>query len=136
MVCDAGKLIMGISRIVLEPTRVTPAVIMEDGLISITGRSIPDDAANFYRPMQEWIKEYTASKWDETKVILSFEFINSSSTKWIYGIIKELARYPGVREKVTIEWHYEKGDDELYELGKIIHTFIDCPFIFYETERN
>ena len=53
----------------------------------------------------------------------------------IYGLIKELALYPGVHDKVTIEWHYEKGDEELFELGKIIHTFINCPFLFYEIER-
>lgn len=126
---------MGISKIELESTKVTPAVIMQEGLISFKGRSIPDDAADFYRPMQIWIKEYINEKWDETKVVLAFEFINTSSTKWIYGLIKELALYPGVHDKVTIEWHYEKGDEELFELGKIIHTFINCPFLFYEIER-
>ena len=39
-------------------------------------------------------------------------------------------------EMVSIEWYYEKGDDELYELGQIIHSFIDCPFIYYETEQT
>lgn len=126
---------MGISKIELEPTKVTPAVLMQEGLISFKGRSIPDDAAGFYKPMQEWIKEYVATSWDTTRVILAFEFINTSSTKWIYGLIKELAHYPGVHDRVTVEWYYEKGDEELFELGQIIQTFIDCPFLFYETEH-
>ena len=36
---------------------------------------------------------------------------------------------------ISIEWYYEKGDDDQYELGQILHSFIDCPFIFYETEQ-
>ncbi|MCK7541576.1 MAG: hypothetical protein MZV63_67175 [Marinilabiliales bacterium] len=54
----------------------------------------------------------------------------------IYAIVKRLALYPNVHEMVSIEWYYEKGDDELYELGQIIHSFIDCPFIYYETEQT
>jgi len=126
---------MPLTRIELEPTKVTPAVIMQDGFISIKGRSIPEDAADFYRPLQKWIREYTATSSQETQVILGFDFINSSSTKWIYSLIKELALYPGVYDRIKVEWYYERGDEELHELGKILHTFIDCPFLFYETEQ-
>lgn len=126
---------MALTRIELESTKVTPAVVMQDGFISIKGRSIPDDAAGFYKPLKKWIEEYTATSSEETRVILGFEFINSSSTKWIYSLIKELALYPGVRDRIKVEWHYERGDEELHELGQIIHTFIDCPFLFYETEH-
>ncbi len=41
-----------------------------------------------------------------------------------------------VHEMVSIEWFYEKGDEDQYELGQIIHSFIDCPFIYYETEQT
>lgn len=94
-----------------------------------------ENAGDFYRPLKEWIANYVAASTEETRVVLAFEYINTSSTKWVYSMITELAGYRNVREKIKIEWHYEKGDDELFELGKIIHTFIDCPFLFYETEQ-
>jgi hypothetical protein len=126
---------MVLSKIELEQTRVTPAVLMQEGLISIKGRSITENAGDFYRPLKQWITDYVAYFTEETRVILAFEYINTSSTKWVYGIISELATIPNVHKNVKVEWHYEKGDDELFELGKIIRTFINCPFLFYETEQ-
>jgi hypothetical protein len=125
---------MEISKIELNATRETPVVVMQEGLISIKGRSIIENAGDFYKPLYKWVTDYVAESVEATRVKFAFEFINTSSTKWIYSIVKELARYTNVHSKLTIEWHYEKGDDELFELGEIIHSFIDCPFLFYEAE--
>lgn len=127
---------MGLNNIEIQPTRVTPEVVFREGLLSIRGRSIPEAAADFYKPLEEWIEGYVVESDADTRVVLSFDFINTASTKWIYAIIKKLARYRDVHKKVKVEWYYENGDDELYELGHIIHSFIDCPFIYYETEQS
>jgi len=125
---------MGISRIELNATRETPVVVMQAGLISIKGRSIIENAGDFYKPLYQWVTDYVASSDEATRVTFAFEFINTSSTKWIYSIVKELAKFKNVYRNLTIEWHYEKGDEELFELGEIIHSFIDCPFLFYEAD--
>jgi hypothetical protein len=127
---------MGAEVIKIEPTRVTPEVLFLEGHLEIRGRSIPDNPADFYRPLDEWVAAYMAQPPVRTRVILSFDFINTASTKWVYAIIKKLAGYTNVHELVSIEWFYEKGDDDLFELGHIIHSFIDCPFIYYETEQT
>jgi hypothetical protein len=125
---------MGISKIELAGARETPVVLMQEGLITIKGRSIIENAGDFYKPLYQWVTDYITASSEETRVIFAFELINTSSTKWIYSIVKELSKFKDVHNKLTIEWHYEKGDEELVELGEIIHTFIDCPFLFYETE--
>lgn len=127
---------MGLDIIKIEPTKVTPGVLFLEGHLEIKGRSIPENASDFYRPLEEWVAEYIKQPEVRTRVVISFDFINTASTKWVYGIIKRLALYPNVHDLVSIEWYYEKGDDELYELGQIIHSFIDCPFIYYETEQT
>jgi hypothetical protein len=127
---------MGTEIIKIEPTRVTPGVLFLEGHLEIRGRSIPDNPADFYRPLDEWITAYLVRPPVRTRMILSFDFINTASTKWVYSIVKKLAAYSNVHELVSIEWFYEKGDDELFELGQIIHSFIDCPFIYYETEQT
>lgn len=127
---------MGNEIIKIEPTKVTPEVLFLEGHLEIRGRSIPDNPADFYRPLEEWVTAYLARPPVRTRVILSFDFINTASTKWVYAIIRKLAEYTNVHELVSIEWFYEKGDDELYELGQIIHSFIDCPFLYYETEQT
>lgn len=127
---------MGLDKISIEPTRITPFVSFDEGLLEISGRSITEAAADFYRPLEVWVGDYVTDCRAKTRVVLSFDFINTSSTKWIYAIIKRLALYPDSQENLLVEWYYEKGDDEMYELGQIIHSFIDCPFIYYETDPS
>jgi hypothetical protein len=126
---------MALSIIRIEPTKVTPEVLFLEGHLEIRGRSISENSTDFYRPLEEWVASYVEQTELRTRVIFSFEFINTASTKWVYAIVKRLALYRNVRDLVSIEWYYEKGDDDQYELGQIIHSFIDCPFIFYETEQ-
>jgi hypothetical protein len=126
---------MALSIIRIEPTKVTPEVLFLEGHLEIRGRSISENSTDFYRPLEEWVASYVEQTELRTRVIFSFEFINTASTKWVYAIVKRLALYRHVRDLVSIEWYYEKGDDDQYELGQIIHSFIDCPFIFYETEQ-
>jgi hypothetical protein len=126
---------MTLSIIRIEPTKVTPEVLFLEGHLEIRGRSISENSTDFYRPLEEWVASYVEQTELRTRVIFSFEFINTASTKWVYAIVKRLALYRNVRDLVSIEWYYEKGDDDQYELGQIIHSFIDCPFIFYETEQ-
>jgi len=126
---------MALNIIRIEPTKVTPEVLFLEGHLEIRGRSISENSTDFYRPLEEWVATYVEQTEMRTRVILSFEFINTASTKWVYAIVKRLALYRNVRDMVSIEWYYEKGDDDQYELGQILHSFIDCPFIFYETEQ-
>lgn len=127
---------MGLKAIEIKPTRVTPEVSFSEGLLSIKGRSITETSADFYKPLIEWVEKYVEETNLSTRVVLSFDFINTGSTKWLYSIIKHLSRYRDVHTNLRIEWFYENGDDELYELGQILHSFIDCPFIYYEVEQS
>lgn len=128
--------IMGLDIIKIEPTRVTPQVLFLEGHLEIRGRSISENSTDFFRPLEDWVAAYVDQTEVRTRVVLAFDFINTASTKWVYAIVKRLAQYRNVHEMISIEWYYEKGDEDQYELGQIIHSFIDCPFIFYETEQT
>jgi hypothetical protein len=127
---------MGLDIIKIEPTKVTPQVLFLEGHLEIRGRSISENSTDFFRPLEDWVAAYVDQTEVRTRVVLAFDFINTASTKWVYAIVKRLAQYRNVHEMISIEWYYEKGDEDQYELGQIIHSFIDCPFIFYETEQT
>jgi hypothetical protein len=127
---------MSLENIYIKSTRSTPEVSFSEGLLSIRGRSIPEAAAEFYKPLEQWAEMYATDTEVDTRVVFSFDFINTASTKWVYAIIKKLARYRDVHKRLKVEWYYETGDDDLFELGHIIQSFIDCPFIYYETEQS
>jgi hypothetical protein len=123
-----------IDRYTAEPTKRTPRIVLEQGRIFILGRSIPEDTAEFYRPVYEWIMNYTRINGNKTTVELGFEYINTSSTKWIYNIIKKISAIRDLSQNVKIIWYYDQGDDDMCELGFILRSMVECPFFVVETE--
>jgi hypothetical protein len=118
-----------------EASKRSPWINLEPGRIFIMGRSIPENPADFYRPIYKWIVEYSGSNIEKTKIDLGFEYINTSSTKWIFNILKVLAEMENVSENVRVTWYYEQGDEDMCELGFILRSLIECPFILVEVEE-
>ncbi len=123
-----------LKKYIAEPSRRTPRVILEPGRIFIVGRSIPENPGEFYRPVFDWISRYIKENSQRTGIELGFEYINTSSTKWIYNIIKEISGMKDLVENVTICWYYDAGDEDLCELGFILKSLVDCPFYVIESE--
>jgi hypothetical protein len=118
-----------------EPTKRTPRIVLEPGRIFIVGRSIPVNPGEFYRPVYDWISQYMHVNGHKTMIELGFEYINTSSTKWIYNIIKEIAGIENHSENARIIWYYDQGDEDMCELGFILKSLVECPFFVIETEN-
>jgi hypothetical protein len=119
-------------RFVNEPSKRTPWIILEPGKIFIMGRSIPENPGVFYRPVLDWVSMYTQDYLVKTKIEFGFEYINTSSTKWIYGLLKELAQMKDLTKNGSVTWYYEQGDEDMCELGYILRSLVECPFVFVE----
>ena len=117
------------------PTKKTPWIQLDPGNLFIMGRSIPENPGEFYRPVLEWISKYSVDKPDKIKIDLGFEYINSSSTKWIYNILKELSELNGIDRRASVTWFYEQGDEDMCELGFILRPLVDCPFVLMEVKE-
>jgi hypothetical protein len=117
-----------------EPSKRIPLILLEPGRIFMMGRSIPDNPGDIFKPVLEWIKEYSANYSGETRIDMGFEYINTSSTKWIFGILKEIAMMNELGKAVYITWYYEQDDDDMLDLGYILRSLIDCPFTLLEVE--
>jgi hypothetical protein len=125
---------MAVSPFIIDPTKKTPWIMLEHGRILITGRSISENPGEFYRPIHEWMSNYTAGNPEMTNVLLAFEFINTTSIKWVYAILKELNRIPDLNERAKISWYYETGDEDMLDLGFILRSLVSCPFWIIEVE--
>jgi hypothetical protein len=118
----------------IPPTKKTPWIFMEPGKIFIMGRSIPEDPGEFYKPVLEWISKYSPECNEKLKIDFGFEYLNTSSTKWTYNIIKELSEINGLAQSATFTWYYERGDEDMCELGIIMRSIVDCAFVVVEVE--
>ena len=100
----------------VKPTNSTPAIMFgEDGKLLISGRSIPEDAVKFYQPLLEWAAELQASS---LNVEINLEYMNSSSSKKLLHLLRLLDANSSIRE-LTVNWCYEKDDEDTLEIGQI-----------------
>jgi hypothetical protein len=125
---------MSINSLILEPTKKTPWIVLESGKVIILGRSILENPGEFYRPVHEWASKYADESSRMTIINLGFEFINTTSIKWVYAILKELARIPDMKVRAKISWYYEVGDEDMCDLGLILRSLVNCPFTIIEVE--
>jgi hypothetical protein len=119
---------MSLESLTIDQTKKTPLVVLEPGKIIIMGRSILENPADFYRPIHEWVSKYPSESRNMTAIYFGFEFINTTSIKWIYAILKELTRIPDMRTRAKISWYYEEGDEDMCDLGLILRSLVNCPF--------
>jgi hypothetical protein len=122
-------------KYISDPTKRTPWINMEPGRIFIMGRSIPENPGDFYRPVHEWITGYMEGSIGSARIDLGFEYINTSSTKWIFNILRELSELEDLAENLKINWYFEQGDEDMSELGFIMRSLIECPFLVIEVKE-
>jgi hypothetical protein len=121
--------------IIKDSTKRTPRIVLAPGRIFIMGRSIPENPGEFYRPVFEWLSEYVVKYKGKTKIDIGFEYINTSSTKWIYTILKELSGLNEICDNASVTWYFEQGDDDMGELGFILRSLLECPFLVVEVNE-
>lgn len=123
-------------NLIIKGTNRTPDVEFNiDGHIRIKGRSIPEDAGLFYNHLYSWIFRYCMSPLTETVVNLELEYMNSGSAKSILQILRELSNITQENErKLTINWYYELGDEDMLEKGEYFQSILKHKFSFIETD--
>jgi hypothetical protein len=117
----------------IEGTKKTPEVYLgPEGVIKIWGRSISEDARGFFEPVHAWIEEYLKSPAEVTAVEITLEYFNSASAKQIIFILQKLLLLTLQHKKLTVNWFYEEGDDDILEKGEYFSSVLNMKFNFIE----
>ena len=120
--------------LIIEGSAKTPTVKFDakDGVIEIKGRSIPENSIEFYKPLVEWLEEYSAGALPLTQVNVQLEYFNTSSSKCILDVFKKLEAIHKGPNEVIINWHYEEDDEDMLEAGEDYESIIRVPFKMIE----
>ena len=100
-----------------------------NGVISITGISMMEDAMDFYKPLKDWADDYLKSN---NNLVIDFElnYFNSSSAKQFIQLISKLEE-DECEGKVI--WKYPNDHIIMYDRGKELEAILDVPFEFVGT---
>jgi hypothetical protein len=116
-----------------EGTSKTPAVAFtSDPLeISLSGRSIPENSIEFYRPLIAWVDENCQEEASELQVNIKLEYFNTSSSKCLMDLLKRLESAP---VKARVNWYHEEEDEDMLEAGEDYDAIVDLPFRLIATK--
>jgi hypothetical protein len=116
----------------IEKSPNTPKVdfVSAEGKLSLEGRSIPENPAEFYEPLLDWLKDYFESPKPVTQVIIKLEYINSGSSKSMLELLRRVKEQHLNGNKCQIKWFYEEDDESVQELGEHYEHTLKLPFEF------
>ncbi len=122
------------NNLLIESTKKTPEVSFNtDGRLKISGRSIPEDPTFFYDQLFEWMYFYCQEPSNVTTLDIELEYFNSGSSKAILHILRALVDISKKGRRLSINWYYEEGDDDIMERGEYYESILDYKFNFFET---
>ena len=122
------------ARFFIEKTQNTPLIKFEDGVMSISGRCIPENAISFFEPVFKIIAEYSKKPFTLTEVNVMLEYANSSTNRSLMTIFTLFEKIYENGNNVTVNWFYENGDDLMYDLGVDFKALLRMPFAIHERE--
>ena len=125
-------------KITKDGTPKTPTINFdsEAGIIEMKGRSIPENAIEFYKPLVDWLDEYADISKEITEANIQLEYFNTSSSKCILDVFKKLETIHKLDGKeVIINWYYEEDDEDMLEAGEDYQSILKIPFKMIEMEE-
>jgi hypothetical protein len=124
-------------KLIIEGTPKTPSVNFDadKGHVEIRGRSIPENSIDFYKPMMDWLDNFSKSPTAKTNVHIQLEYFNTSSSKCILDVFKKLESLHKGGSDVLINWYYEEDDEDMLEAGEDYQAIISVPFKMIEVEE-
>jgi SiaC family regulatory phosphoprotein len=121
------------NQLIISPTKCTPEVILDPkGTIKFTGRLIPENAEDFFIPIEEWIKEYFCNPAEITCIEVYLEYINSVGTRYLFDLVHKIT-HAYLRKnikKFIINWYYRDEDEDIFEKGTFFSSNLGVPFNF------
>lgn len=125
--------------LIIDLTSKTPFINFDSdqGVLKIYGRSLPENALVFYKPLFEEIDLYKVAPQPKTKVILALEYFNTSTSRIILDIMKGLAWIEkSSHTELEIEWQYETDDWDMEDAGNEYKQILsDLNFKIKEVEK-
>lgn len=115
----------------IEATEDTPLIDfnLSTGVFKVTGRALPEDAHEFFKPIEDWVQEYAGSPLDSTTVEMRIDYFNSAATRYIFNILMGFEDIVDEElGEVKVVWYYKEGDDMIETKGEEISSILELPF--------
>jgi hypothetical protein len=109
----------------------TPSIeFYTNGELRIEGRSAPENSVEFYQSVAAWLKDFEETTPVKTTLHVKLEYFNSSSSKAIFSLFKQLEQIEKAGFETTVYWYHDNDDADMLEAGHYYKKVIKLPFYF------
>lgn len=123
--------------IIKNTNKFAPSIYFDadSGKFNITGRSILDNSAEFYKPVIDFVLKYKANPCPKTEVNISLEYFNTSSSRCLYELLIIFSEIYKSGKDVLANWYYYEIDEDSLELGHDFQYSTGLPFSYLQEKR-
>ena len=116
----------------IRGTHETPEILFDKdaGEFSISGKSLPEDVKEFYRPLIKWVSDYAKKPNPETVLKVKMDYFNTASSKMLLEIFEQFKAMFDAGHKVIIDWYYQEDDEDMQDAGEDYADIVEIPFNF------
>ena len=112
----------------IKGTEDTPNIMFDKGkgVFEMSGRSLPEDAATFFKPVLDWLEAYKGQANATTEFAVKLEYFNTASSKLLLDILTKVETIDGAK----IVWFHFEDDEDMKEAGEEFSELVELPFEF------
>jgi len=103
--------------LIIEATRTSLGIeyLYSKGLLRLSGDSYPENAADFFQPLLQWVNEYVRVPHEQTTVEFRVKYFNTSSSRYIFQIMEILHTFEARDNAVKVVWISQGQDDDMLD---------------------
>ncbi|MCG8577920.1 MAG: DUF1987 domain-containing protein [Flavobacteriales bacterium] len=123
--------------LIIEGSKRTPYINadLNQGLIAISGISLPENPFEYYRPLNEALDSYLVNPKKQTQLEFRIEYFNTGSAVVLRNLIQRLFDFLGT-DFMKLKWYYEMDDLDIKETADEFKAiFPDLDFELIEVEE-
>ena len=117
-------------KIIVNGGHKTPYLSADplNGKVLIKGRSNPENSCEYFKPLIDWLDNYSLQIAGDIHLTIDLEQFNTSSSKCLMDILKRIKRIEELKRNVFIEWFYESDDEEMLETAETFESMTGLKF--------
>lgn len=121
------------NKLYIEQTDRTPEIEFSNGKLRIWGTIVPENPAEFFIVLNNWVKEYSISPPKETIVEVGIIYTRQNPINYLQILLKELIELNDDHHLVTINWYYCMNTIDV-KAGEYLSRKLNYPFNFIDYE--
>lgn len=117
----------------IPATKSTPEISFnpKTEVYSITGRSIPADASDFYSPLEKWVEQFVlVQRADSITIDIKLDHLNTGSVRSLLSVLSKIIRLRDQEVNLMLNWHHDFEDEDMVDKGEEMSLILEHPFRF------